>query len=221
MYLSRIELAPGAPESPAFWSSLRSAYDTHRLVWGWFSDGPERRRDFLFRQEGAGMGTRFYTVSERPPHDATGLWRMESKPYAPKLVPGQPLQFTLRANPTRRIRTGDGGGRRHDVVMDSKRREPEAEDVSPAERVQREGARWLAERLAKLGAEVRPEAVRVDGYQQVRLPRRAGEAPIRLSTLEFTGLLTVTEPERFSSALTQGVGPAKAFGCGLLLVRRV
>ena len=41
------------------------------------------------------------------------------------------------------------------------------------------------------------------------------------STLDFSGLLTVTAPEKFLSALYGGIGPAKGFGCGLLLVKRV
>ena len=41
-----------------------------------------------------------------------------------------------------------------------------------------------------------------------------------LRTLDFGGILTVVDPERFIEALYQGVGSAKAFGCGLMLVRR-
>lgn len=44
---------------------------------------------------------------------------------------------------------------------------------------------------------------------------------ISLSTLDFEGELSVTDPGIFLSALFKGIGPAKAFGCGLMLVRRV
>lgn len=43
---------------------------------------------------------------------------------------------------------------------------------------------------------------------------------ISLSTVEFSGALTVTEPDAFNRALLRGIGHAKGFGCGLLLVRR-
>ena len=36
----------------------------HRLVWSLFADGPDRRRDFLWREEAPG---RFMTLSRRPP----------------------------------------------------------------------------------------------------------------------------------------------------------
>ena len=35
------------------------------------------------------------------------------------------------------------------------------------------------------------------------------------------GKLKIVDPDRFKQALLQGIGSAKAFGCGLMLVRRV
>lgn len=61
--------------------------------------------------------------------------------------------------------------------------------------------------------------LRVDGYRQHRIERR-GQAPISLSTVDLSGTLSVTDAERFNRALLAGVGRAKAFGCGRLLVRR-
>jgi CRISPR system Cascade subunit CasE len=58
----------------------------------------------------------------------------------------------------------------------------------------------------------------VDGYRSWR--QRGGKG-IALSTLDFEGHLTVANAEIFRTALFSGIGPAKAFGCGLLLVRRV
>ncbi|MHB1353416.1 MAG: type I-E CRISPR-associated protein Cas6/Cse3/CasE [Thiobacillus sp.] len=40
-------------------------------------------------------------------------------------------------------------------------------------------------------------------------------------TCTFEGILRVEMPEQLASLLENGVGPAKAFGCGLLLVRRL
>ena len=44
---------------------------------------------------------------------------------------------------------------------------------------------------------------------------------IALSTLDFEGELIVTKPEILLPALLNGIGPAKSFGCGLLLVRHI
>ena len=41
------------------------------------------------------------------------------------------------------------------------------------------------------------------------------------SSVDFLGDLKITDVENFTSALFKGVGRAKAFGCGLLLIRRI
>ncbi|MBE0437199.1 MAG: type I-E CRISPR-associated protein Cas6/Cse3/CasE, partial [Methylomicrobium sp.] len=65
-----------------------------------------------------------------------------------------------------------------------------------------------------------PDRIRVDGYRQHRFLKRKGNKQVSLSTLEFNGLLTVTDPNLFIKTLYTGIGPAKGFGCGLMLVRR-
>ncbi len=40
------------------------------------------------------------------------------------------------------------------------------------------------------------------------------------SSMDFTGEVKVTDVAKFRDALFKGIGPSKAFGCGLLMVRR-
>ena len=55
-------------------------------------------------------------------------------------------------------------------------------------------------------------------------PRQAflkkGQAGLHTAT-EFVGLLTVTDAAAFQKAATQGIGPAKAFGFGMLCLSPV
>jgi CRISPR system Cascade subunit CasE len=53
MNLSRIRLRPDAAQTDTFWKRFTSDYSIHKLVWSWFADSPDRRRDFLYRQERA------------------------------------------------------------------------------------------------------------------------------------------------------------------------
>jgi CRISPR system Cascade subunit CasE len=39
--------------------------------------------------------------------------------------------------------------------------------------------------------------------------------------LDISGVLEVHDPDRFLLRLAQGFGRARAFGCGLMLIRRV
>ena len=40
------------------------------------------------------------------------------------------------------------------------------------------------------------------------------------STLDFEGVLTVSDPDTLLPAIARGFGAAKAYGCGLMLIRR-
>ena len=98
MHISRIVLRRDAPENPAYWRFGPSEYDVHKRIWALFSDSPDRRRDFLYRQEVGAERPAFLSVSSRPPEDRTGLWDVQTKTYAPVLVTGLDLAFAVRAN---------------------------------------------------------------------------------------------------------------------------
>ena len=62
----------------------------------------------------------------------------------------------------------------------------------------------------------------VEGYTVLELgseiTRRTNRP--RLGVLDLSGTLSVTDPALFVAALAQGFGRAKAWGCGLMLIRR-
>ncbi|MBU1566269.1 MAG: type I-E CRISPR-associated protein Cas6/Cse3/CasE [Proteobacteria bacterium] len=58
-----------------------------------------------------------------------------------------------------------------------------------------------------------------EAYQWHALPKKGKDAGF--SSVDFEGEIEVTDTELFSKALFNGIGPAKGFGCGLMLVRRV
>jgi len=43
----------------------------------------------------------------------------------------------------------------------------------------------------------------------------------KIQPVLFEGILIVSEPELFFAQLQKGIGPAKAFGCGLLSIAKV
>lgn len=56
-------------------------------------------------------------------------------------------------------------------------------------------------------------------YQWHALPEKGKRAGF--SSVDFTGELKITDVEKFQVTLFDGLGRSKAFGCGLLMVRRV
>jgi len=223
MLISRIRLRPDAAEKKEFWEAVDSAYHMHSLVWDLFADAPDRKRDFIYRQDMVHGLPAFFCVSDRAPNDRKGIWLVESKPYAPVVKKDQVFSFVLRANPIRAKRDDEHKQHRHDVIMEAKTRLREKPGVLPqkADIVQQAGFVWLAQKGEAHGFSIRAEDIRADGYLQHRFKKTRGNHEIRISTLDFTGLLTVTDPDQFVRALFTGIGPAKGFGCGMMMIKRV
>ena len=222
-YFSRVTLKPQrlTPEklTPLV---CGDGYKTHQALWSLFDDDPDAERDFLFRRDDLFQGVRYFVVSQRQPNDKTGLWQIETKPYSPQIHAGQTLAFNLRVNPVVKRKGEDGKSRRHDVVMDAKRRtkrEGAEKKKHVLEIAQEEGATWLMRRAACHGFAVNEESIRAEAYHQHKSFKK--NKNISYSTLDVSGVLVVDNPGLFAESLTKGVGPAKAFGCGLMLVRRV
>lgn len=223
MVFSKIELdRTSARVGEIFHLTRSDGYQDHRLVWSLFADGPERQRDFIYRRETWQGWPVYYTVSARVPADTTGKWRIYSKPYRPNLRAGDILYFSLRVNPVRTRNDPQKGHHRHDVVMDAKRR-LRGDGRSKAlpritEIMQEEGVAWLESRCVQHGFNIQKSDIFADGYRQHVLYKKNNK--ISFSTLDFNGILRITDAELFVNALYRGVGPAKSFGCGLMMVKR-
>jgi CRISPR system Cascade subunit CasE len=228
MYFSLITPAPGHERAAAHeWN--RGAYEQHQWLWRFLPAPPGSARSFLFRRRDVAGLPRFYAVSAHEPQTPSPHWVVTSKPYAPALEAGDRLAFDLRANPVVTSRNGAGRPVRHDVVMHEKTRLLRERGLArwadwtgpdrPAlpDLIQRCGAAWLKERSQRLGIELHETALRVEGYQQ----HRGKDGSLRLSTIDFGGTLQVVDAAALTRALFDGVGPAKAFGCGLMLIRPI
>jgi CRISPR system Cascade subunit CasE len=216
------------PRQNLGWSQVErlarlDSYGQHQAVWELFDLPPDtagRGGAFLFRQEWHSDLPAFYVLSLQAPQDRTGLWDIQSKRYAPQIEDGDPLYFKLRVNPV-----VTHNGKRHDVVMDAKQRLGWKE-LPPVERpalsalAYEAGTAWLMGRAEKHGFSFASTSLMVDGYRTHAVHGR-GRTRIRFSTLDFSGVLTVVNAEQFLQTLYCGIGPAKGFGCGLLLVKRV
>lgn len=234
MYFSLITPYPGR-ELAAAHARLNGPYAEHQWLWRFFPAAAGSARDFLFHRRDLDGVPRFYVVSARPPQPDDPAWQVRTQAYAPRLAAGTRLGFDLRANPVV-TRGADGKHSRHDVVMDAKKRLLAERGLSrwndwPLDHVGAEGqpdprpplyalvqthcSVWLQTRAEAGGFAVDPASLVVDAYRQQ--DGKCGQ--VRFSTVDFRGELTVTDPERFAATLRTGVGPAKAFGCGLLLVR--
>ncbi len=229
LYLSRLSLARDAGNAalsnlldPTDPSEAKNAH--HRLLWTLFADGPDRTRDFLWRAEGQG---RFFALSKRPPQPHALFAPPEVKEFAPVLAEGDRLTYVLRANATKdraaisRLPKAEQKSRRVDLVMDLLRAVPKGSRAEVRQDMAKQAAeQWLGRQGAAHGFIC--EEIFVNDYSVVSLPRQKGrrETHAKLGILDLSGTLRVTDPAAFVARLGQGFGRARAFGCGLMLIRR-
>lgn len=125
MYLSRIRLKQDMQATQlAELIKDRKNYGLHHLFWGIFDHNPDKKRDFLFREEMAkeqnlGGGRLkadpvYYLQSYECPQKDHPFFDIECKEYHPKLAEGDLLSFKLRVNPVVKRKN-----KRHDVIMDA------------------------------------------------------------------------------------------------------
>ena len=227
MFFSKLQI------DPLVLAKAHNAYAAHQLVWRAFPSAPGTPRDFVFRQEvstvsaSGNFGRRipvFYVVSKRRPN-VDGFGIAEVKPYHPQLQSGQRFSISLRANPVvskcaERASTGERKpGKRHDVLMEAKRCAKE-QNLAEWQEAQRKAVlEWLLRQSEQFGFRVVDEgkSFAINGYRQHVLPRKG--QTIQFSSVDITGIIEVREPEQLKQALFQGLGKAKGFGCGLLLLR--
>lgn len=207
MFLSRVEI----PQECA-----RNPYEFHRQLWRLFpgelresrSNGEESRQGFLFRVEEhrPGCPARVLVQSRRAPETVSGLALAGPREFHPKPVFGQRLAFLLTANPVKTITDTE-----HDAKPGKKSEKCRVPLIR--EDNQRE---WLARKLAGV-AEIETVTVAPHPPLHFRKGNRAG----KLATVTYEGVLRVMDADRLAKLLENGIGPAKAFGCGLMLVRRL
>lgn len=234
MYFSLITPTPGMEREAAIeWA--KGPYEQHQWLWKFLPAEAGTQRDFLFRRrDGENNSPGFYLLSAREPVSISSAWQVHAKPFNPQLIQGQQFSFDLRVNPVV-THTADGKSRRDDVVMHRKKQllaerglnrwsdwsDTDNEKPLLYDLAQESCTHWLDRRAETYGFRLLDsedgKQLRVDGYLQ----QRADKKGIRFSTVDFSGLLEVVDPERFAKSLINGIGKAKAFGCGLMLIRRV
>jgi CRISPR system Cascade subunit CasE len=205
---------------------------THLLLRQLFAEGPEIKRDFLWRDEGDGH---FVILSQRPPADTAGVFQLTSAPFAPEIQAGDTWAFTLRANPvvtSKPARTAAqlekhgarARGQKLDIVLQALKLAPDADADAQTKIACEVGIAWFASQGSKAGFTL-PAPPIVDGYSQGSMEKskdvtKSKGAAAGFSVLDFKGVLQITDPQTFLAKLATGFGSAKAYGNGLMLIKR-
>jgi len=200
MYLSKIMISGAACRNP---------YEIHRALWKLFPENAEADRDFLFRVvETDRTHAGILMQSRREPETSSSAVRILScKEYPLLLNNGQRLRFLLVANPVKTI--NDEMGRKNSEGELKKCRVP---------LIREEEQRAWIERKLQNAASI--ETLVLDPVFPLRFRKGKEDRAGKIQPVSFKGVLKVEESDALLELISCGIGPAKAFGCGLLSLAR-
>ncbi|GFH35599.1 type I-E CRISPR-associated protein Cas6/Cse3/CasE [Streptomyces pacificus] len=156
----------------------------------------------------------------------------QTRPYAPfldRLAAGDRWAFRLTANPVHTVRRKEGEPRKitahltptHQMgwLLDERRQQRLGFRVceKPAERrLLPEGTTHRKHPHPGDRYELTVGDTRSLSFTKSRGPENRQSGPVTVATATFEGRLEITDPDALRRALTQGIGRARAYGCGLL-----
>ncbi|MBU2009826.1 type I-E CRISPR-associated protein Cas6/Cse3/CasE [Patescibacteria group bacterium] len=201
MYLSKI-LIKG--------SACRNPYEIHRALWTLFLENEDAGRDFLFR---VGHSDRDHAEilmqSVREPERSSNTVQiLACKEYPLLLFPRQRLRFMLIANPVKTI--SDEMGRKDTDGETKKCRVPLIREE--------EQRSWIERKLQNAAS---LEMLAIDPVFPMNFRKNREDRIGKIQPVRFQGVLKIEEPEAVMELVQNGIGPAKAFGCGLLSLAKV
>jgi CRISPR system Cascade subunit CasE len=190
MHLSEILLDSKLAQNP---------YEIHRHLWRLFPGIPEDKRSFLYRvsygKDNEPLRILMQSLYEPSASvNVKGCVILRKKGFNPVLKENDRLHFVLCANPTKRL-------------VKERCRVPLIDEDQLIE--------WLQKKL-KNGANIEHAEIMEKRNLYFRKNGKAG----KIVTTTFGGQINVSDPERMRTIMENGIGPAKAFGCGLMLVRK-
>lgn len=201
MYLSKIVLP---------WQKAKNPYDIHRELWHLFPGREDEKRDFLFRVEKQekGYGAMVLMQSDQKPSSANNDYLRDNRKYEIKLTKGQSLRFRLRANPVKTI--DDEAGRLNRKGEIKKCRVPLIRED--------EQKKWIER---KLEGACSLDSLSIQQEVPLYFRKTAEQRTGKIQTVLFDGVLQIEHPDIFMAIIKAGVGPAKAFGCGLISIASI
>lgn len=181
---------------------LTDSYGWHQALWKSFPAPDGTPRPFLSRVDHYGQTYRIYLLSDRVPTvQPWGQWA--TREIVPNFLDYTHYRFDLRANPTvKRVVRNESGerkknGRRTAIYK------PDQLDG------------WLQNKARQHGFEILNVEIGAPVTQYFRRKNRPGKHVC----VDFRGTLQVQKRDRFKDAFQTGIGPAKAFGFGMIVLQ--
>ena len=202
MYLTKIDLPS---QDRRILRALNDCQQLHQMIMGLF-ESDRKSSGVLYRIREDGHALSVYLYSNRPVHRERLLPGMclsgerDLTPWLNDMVEGQVWRFDLLAFPAKK------------VVQDG------------AKNSQRRVLRTLEERCAWLMRKGEQNGFQLLNVQELEGGQRTGRhsqergGRMYLDQYHYQGTLQITNGAQFRRAVTDGIGPGKSYGLGMLLL---
>lgn len=191
---------------------LHDCYAWHKFVWECFPNRPDNDREFLFRLDDAPDGTLLHVCSahepQRPTLCAPEHWQCKAVPE--RFFEHSHYRFDVLCNPARKVRAYTADGHR----KKNSRREAVIR--------QEDQAAWFARKAQEHGFAL-ADNLRIDPCRHYSFRKKQDDITHSGTHISarFTGILEVRDRQRLIAAFERGIGSARGFGFGLLLLAPV
>lgn len=201
----------------AYEKRIIDSYAWHRALWECFPGEPDKKRDFLTRVDGRqGYFTAWILTPEKPTRPAwCGQEHFAVKEVAPGFLSHRLYAFDLRANPTRALVQRDGSGAplcRPNGKRKSGKRVPLIKED--------ELRSWIERKALAGGFRIDDSCPLEIGLMEESYFSQKWNRAYH-GGVQFRGRLEVIDRTLFERTYYSGIGGAKGFGFGLLLLAPV
>ncbi|WP_404200320.1 type I-E CRISPR-associated protein Cas6/Cse3/CasE [Streptomyces tauricus] len=239
-YLSRIRINPLRAESRKLLAGPRALHAAvqggvpglpaeERTLWRLDADNPHRPHLFVLTTDKPDW-THLVEQAGWPDADGEHYAVRDYTPLLQQLATGRSFAFRLTANPVQNTSRPDKPTPRQQQRIDA----GERRSFRLGHRTAAAQLNWFLTRTARWGFDI-PTAPHLDDTRnsdgepprEVRITTRqrrafgkgslgAKEAQVVMNAVTFEGHLRITDPALLTERLLNGIGPSKAYGCGLL-----
>ncbi len=225
-WLARLEVDAETVRNAGVYEDV---YAWHKMLWECYPDQPDASRDFLTRIDLLEGAYRFWVLANKKP--VKPQWcpaeGFAIKEISPSFLSHQYYAFDLRANPVRAVVQRDSNGEQIFGNNGKRKRGKRVPLVKPDEL-----RAWL---VRKGDVRRRDKETGLDVSGGFRILE---EKPLEISPMveshfrkkgqsgyhggvQFRGVLEVTDRAKFIESYQSGIGSAKGFGFGLMLLAPV
>lgn len=189
---------------------LKDSYAWHQAIWKAFPDRKDKDRSFLFRVDAHNDGPEALLLARvkpaRPdwcPDEGWSVKTIKSEFFRHRFY-----RFDLRANATRKVKKLNGKG------------EPSKNGRRAVISDENELRAWLERKAGQGGFQLAdaPPLI-IDPRADYRF-RKGNTSGLHVG-VRFRGALEVTDAQHFDAIFHSGIGSAKAFGFGMLLLQPI